>query len=97
MSEMFLTLSKAIDKRVWWEPIAHPLRQFERLSLELVRRLEERDTPMERLYDLSASEIGALVHSHRMGDKVLDYVRQFPGLDIQVKLLPITRTILKLN
>ena len=97
MSEMFLTLSKAIDKRVWWEPIAHPLRQFERLSLELVRRLEERDTPMERLYDLSASEIGALVHSHRMGDKVLDYVRQFPGLDIQVKLLPITRTILKVE
>ena len=97
MSETFLTLSKSIDKRVWWEPIAHPLRQFERLSLELVRRLEERDTPMGRLYDLSASEIGALVHSHRMGDKILDYVRQFPGLDIQVNLLPITRSILRVE
>ena len=52
---------------------------------------------MGRLYDLSASEIGALVHSHRMGDKILDYVRQFPGLDIQVNLLPITRSILRVE
>jgi activating signal cointegrator complex subunit 3 len=97
LSETFLTLSKAIDKRTWWEPICHPLRQFEKLPMELVRKLEERDVPMSKLYDFSAQQLGQLVRYKRMGDKLLDYIRQFPALDIQVKLLPITRTILKVE
>ena len=97
VAETLLTLSKSIDKRIWWEPYAHPLRQFANLNLDLVRKLEERDCQMTRLYDLSANEIGDLVHFKRMGDKILDYVRQFPALDISVKILPITRTILRVE
>merc|ERR1711871_1745695 len=97
LSETFLTLSKAIDRRTWWEPICHPLRQFEKLPMEIVRKLEERDAPMSKLYDFSAQQLGQLVRYKRMGDKLLDYIRQFPALDIQIKLLPITRTILKVE
>ena len=56
MAARMLTLCKCMDHRQWG--FEHPLRQFGRLPSELVDKLEARKTPLDRLKDMSADEIG---------------------------------------
>ena len=56
MAARMLTLCKCVDHRQWG--FEHPLRQFGRLPLELVEKLEARKATLDRLKDMSAEEIG---------------------------------------
>lgn len=53
-----LTLCKTVDQRLW--AFEHPLKQFGRLSHDVLRKLEEGKLKMERLRDMRADEIGEL-------------------------------------
>ena len=59
LAEQLLQLTKSIDKRAWWEPISHPLRQFtpRSLALELVRKLEVQNIHLDALCDMDSKEI----------------------------------------
>jgi len=54
MASRLLTLSKCVDRRLW--NFDHPLHQFPILKFETVKRLT--NFKMDRLRDMSASEIG---------------------------------------
>ena len=51
-----LTLSKTIECQMW--SFEHPLKQFHRLSTDIVDKLDSRNISLERLSDMTADEIG---------------------------------------
>ncbi|KAH6555344.1 hypothetical protein KP509_1Z263400 [Ceratopteris richardii] len=68
MTSLLLEYCKAVDHQIW--PHEHPLRQFEReLSPEILHKLEDRGTDLDKLYDMDEKEIGSLIR-HQHGGKV---------------------------
>ncbi len=52
-----LTLCKCLDHRLWM--FEHPLKQFgDRLSTEILNKLEMREASLSRLRDMTQDEIG---------------------------------------
>lgn len=68
-----------------------PLRQFKKLPDDVIRRIEKKDFPWERFYDLTHTEIGELVRMPKMGKTIHKYVHQLPKLELAVHIQPVTR------
>ncbi len=64
VSARLLTLCKALDHQQW--AFEHPLKQFGRLSPDVVSKLEARKTTLDRLRDMGAEEIGMMNESHNV-------------------------------
>lgn len=90
-----LDLCKMVDKRAWLS--MNPLRQFSTFPTEVIRKLERKDISWDRYYDLNPQELGELVGLPRSGKMIHKYVHQFPKLDIQAHVQPITRSMLKME
>uniref|UniRef100_A0A672JNQ1 Activating signal cointegrator 1 complex subunit 3 n=1 Tax=Salarias fasciatus TaxID=181472 RepID=A0A672JNQ1_SALFA len=95
LTDKTLNLCKMIDKRMWQS--MSPLRQFKKLPEEVIKKIEKKNFPFERLYDLNHNEIGELIRMPKMGKTIHKYVHQFPKLDLAVHLQPITRSTLKVE
>ena len=97
LAETLLTLSKAVDQRIW--PHQHTLRQFEAtLSPETLHKLEERKATVERLWDMSPSEIGSMLRLNTdVGRKVKACVEALPHLGLEATVQPITRSVLRVG
>ncbi|XP_077325657.1 U5 small nuclear ribonucleoprotein 200 kDa helicase [Lithobates pipiens] len=95
LTDKTLNLCKMIDKRMWQSMC--PLRQFKKLPEEVVKKIEKKNFPFERLYDLNHNEIGELIRMPKMGKNIHKYVHLFPKLDLSVHLQPITRSTLKVE
>uniref|UniRef100_A0AAY4ES98 Activating signal cointegrator 1 complex subunit 3 n=1 Tax=Denticeps clupeoides TaxID=299321 RepID=A0AAY4ES98_9TELE len=87
LTDKTMNLCKMIDKRMWQS--MSPLRQFRKLPEEVIKKIEKKNFPFERLYDLNHNEIGKFT--------IHKYVHQFPKLDLAVHLQPITRSTLKVE
>ncbi|EDV19743.1 uncharacterized protein TRIADDRAFT_51100 [Trichoplax adhaerens] len=90
-----LNLCKMIDRKMWQS--MNPLHQFKKIPVDLVRKIEKKDFPWERLFDLGHNEIGELIRKPKMGKTIYKYVHQFPRLDISAHIQPITRSMLKVE
>lgn len=75
-----------------WQSMT-PLRQFKKLPDDVIRRIEKKDFPWERFYDLGHSEIGELVRMPKMGKTIHKYVHQLPKLELAVHIQPVTRYV----
>ena len=95
LTEKTLNMSKMIDKRMWQSMC--PLRQFKKIPEEVVKKIEKRNIPWERFYDMEAHEIGELVRAPKLGKIVYKYIHQIPKLELTVHILPITRSTLKVE
>jgi activating signal cointegrator complex subunit 3 len=97
LAERFLTISKAIDKQLWWE--YSPLRQFAQLfpSEEVLRKLCDCGVPLDELCDLSATELGALVRHPSAGSYVRTALQSLPFVSVEASVQPVTRSILRLT
>jgi hypothetical protein len=86
LAERFLTLSKSIDKQLWWE--SSPLRQFSQLlpSEEVVRKLCDSGIPLDTLCDMSASDLGALVRHPSAGSVVRAALNSLPYLSVEASV-----------
>uniref|UniRef100_A0A673G4V8 U5 small nuclear ribonucleoprotein 200 kDa helicase n=1 Tax=Sinocyclocheilus rhinocerous TaxID=307959 RepID=A0A673G4V8_9TELE len=80
LTDKTLNLCKMIDKRMWQS--MSPLRQFRKLPEEVIKKIEKKNFPFERLYDLNHNEIGELIRMPKMGKTIHKYVHQFPKLDL---------------
>ncbi|OXB69903.1 UNVERIFIED_CONTAM: hypothetical protein H355_000249, partial [Colinus virginianus] len=70
LTDKTLNLCKMIDKRMWQSMC--PLRQFKKLPEEVVKKIEKKNFPFERLYDLNHNEIGA-----ETGSVFMDWYEKF--------------------
>nr|NVI75523.1 lethal (3) 72Ab [Cucujiformia] len=95
LADKSLALCKMVDKRMWQS--MSPLRQFRKMPEEIVRKIEKKNFPWERLYDLGPNEIGELIRVPKLGKTIHKYVHQFPKLELSTHIQPITRAMLKVE
>ena len=50
LADKALSLSKMVDRRMWQSMC--PLRQFKKIPVDVVKKIEKKNFPFERLYDL---------------------------------------------
>jgi len=55
--------------------------------------LEEREATIDKLVDMSSTEIGHFVNHPRTGEFISKLVKQFPKLDLSATIQPITRFV----
>ena len=73
-----------------WQSMT-PLRQFRKIHEEVVKKIEKKNLPFERLYDLNHNELGELIRVPKLGKQIHKYIHQFPKLELSVHIQPITR------
>uniref|UniRef100_A0A7S3QXY0 RNA helicase n=1 Tax=Dunaliella tertiolecta TaxID=3047 RepID=A0A7S3QXY0_DUNTE len=95
LTDKALALSKMVNHRQWGSQ--NPLRQFRGLPNEILTKLEKRDIPWERYYDMSSQELGELIRMPKYGKTLHRLVHQFPKLQLAAHVQPITRGLLKVD
>jgi pre-mRNA-splicing helicase BRR2 len=76
-----------------------PLRQFydKKLPIEVIKKIEKKNFPFERLYDLDPLEIGEFIGVPKSGKTIHKYVHLFPKLELSVHVQPITLAMLRVE
>ncbi|KAF8983689.1 hypothetical protein BGZ46_009737 [Entomortierella lignicola] len=94
VANILLSLGKSVEKKMW--SFEHPLAQFG-LPRDIITKLEARTHPpsIEDMRDMTVNEIGELVRFHRMGQTISKCVDQFPLLQMDAQVAPITRNVLR--
>jgi pre-mRNA-splicing helicase BRR2 len=95
LSRKALDLCKMVEKRIWLS--MSPLRQFKSFPMEVIRKLERIDIPWDRYFDLDAQYLGEMVKSPKSGPLIYKYIHQFPRLEMEPFVQPITRSMLKIE
>ncbi|XP_032222645.2 U5 small nuclear ribonucleoprotein 200 kDa helicase-like isoform X1 [Nematostella vectensis] len=95
LADKALCLSKMIDKRMWLSMT--PLRQFKKIPMEVIKKIEKKEFPWERYYDLGPNEIGELVHMPKLGKTLHKLVHQLPKMELATHIQPITRSTLSVE
>ena len=95
LADRVLNFCKMIDRRMWLAQT--PLRQFNGIPEDIIKKIEKKDFPWERFYDLQPQEIGELVRFPKMGKMIHRFVHQFPRLELSAHVQPITRTVLRVE
>lgn len=67
------------------------------INVDLLRRLEKKEFPWERMCDLNPNELGELVRNPKVGKHIHQLVHQLPKLDLQCHVQPITRSLVKME
>ncbi len=63
----------------------------------MLGKIEKKDLAWERYYDLSATELGDLIRVPKYGKSLHKFVHQFPRLELQAHVQPITRSVIKVS
>jgi pre-mRNA-splicing helicase BRR2 len=98
VAERCLSFCKMIDRRMW--STQSPLRQFlkfKKIPEEVVKKLEKKDFNLDRLYELNSQQIGELIRYPALGKTIYAHVHQFPRLQLEAQVQPITRTLLRVE
>ncbi|XP_050739858.1 activating signal cointegrator 1 complex subunit 3-like [Eriocheir sinensis] len=95
MAGRLLTMAKMLELQMWH--FESPLRQFHRLTQEVVDKIEDRRLTIEKIRDMDHREIGKMLRHERMGHEVKAAAWQFPFLNMEAVTQPITRTVLRVR
>ena len=95
MAEKAHYLVKMVQRKMLWNWT--PLRQFRSVSNDILLKIEKKNLAWEHYYDLSSQEIGELVRAPKQGKTLTKLIHQFPKLELAVCVLPITRSVLKVE
>lgn len=93
-SKVMLDICKSIEKRIW--AFDHPLLQFD-LPDFVQRNIKEKRPSMDILFDMTSSELGELVHNHKMGKKLHNIISRFPKIDVDAEIFPITSNVMRVH
>jgi pre-mRNA-splicing helicase BRR2 len=92
---LLLDMCKMVERRMWKS--MSPLRQFPKIRSDIIQRAERKEFPWYRYFDLDAAELGELLGLPKSGQYIESLVHKFPRLDLQAHVLPLTRSLLKIN
>ncbi|XP_065316283.1 activating signal cointegrator 1 complex subunit 3-like [Gordionus sp. m RMFG-2023] len=90
-----LNLAKVVDLRCW--SFESSLRQFSVLNQVILEKLEDKRLTIDKLRDMEATEIGHMVQNIKMGPTIQQLAMNFPLLQMDAILQPITRSILRIR
>jgi antiviral helicase SLH1 len=93
---VLLQLCKSIERQIW--SYQHPLHQFD-LPQPILRNLDEKNETLtiEAMRDMEPSEIGAMVHNHKMGLTITKLLNNFPTLSVEAEIAPLNRDVLRIR
>ncbi|KAG6330761.1 hypothetical protein ID866_8327, partial [Astraeus odoratus] len=74
-----------------------PLRQFKGVPQEVIRKAEGKQFPWYRYFDLTPPELGELIGIPNAGRLVHRLVHNFPNLQLQAQVQPITRSLIRID
>ena len=89
-----LDLCKMVERRMWRSMT--PLRQFKNVPSNVVNKAERKEFPWYRYFDLQPAELGELLGLPNEGRRIHRLVHQFPKLELQALVQPITRSLLRI-
>ncbi|PAV56692.1 hypothetical protein WR25_04976 isoform F [Diploscapter pachys] len=95
LAQKVLSLCKMVTARQWQS--LNPLHQFKKIPAEVVRSIDKKNISFDRLYDLDQHQLGDLIKMPKMGKPLYKFIRQFPKLEMQTLIQPITRTTLRIE
>lgn len=109
LAQRALAAAKMVDYRQWQS--ASPLRQFKRegaagaapgssaaaLPDEVLRRLERKDIPWDRFYDMKPGDLGELVRIPKMGRAIHRLIHAIPRVELSARVQPLTRSLLRFD
>ena len=97
ITHTLLNLAKCVDWQLW--PSEHPLCQMpSMLSHDILDKLRYReDLTLDRLEEMDEHEVGRIINYQRGGAVVKKCARQFPYLELNPSVQPITRTVLRVR
>jgi antiviral helicase SLH1 len=91
-------MSLAVEKRMW--PFVNPMAQFTDLHRDVLHNLSiwaDHLTPFE-LAQYNPKDLGALIHmNHIHGGALLKAAKQFPHVDLSVRVRPLTAELLRIQ
>eukprot|EP00056_Hartaetosiga_gracilis_P020004 m.17114 g.17114 ORF g.17114 m.17114 type:complete len:2059 (+) comp8097_c0_seq2:2-6178(+) len=91
-----LTMSKAVDKRLWWN-FNTPLRQLGNyLKQEVYGKIESKNFSLYDLLETEADDIGHMLRHVKIGEKVQRAARMIPLVELEATIRPVTRTVLRI-
>jgi pre-mRNA-splicing helicase BRR2 len=90
-----LDMCKMVERRMWGSMT--PLRQFKGVPVDVIRKSEAKQFPWYRYFDLSPPEIGELIGLPNAGRLVHRLVHNFPKLQLQAQVQPITRSLIRID
>ena len=90
-----LNIAKAVSARQWTSQT--PLRQFSSLDPMVLHKMERKDIPFERYYDLSIGEFGELVKNPMLGKRLYKLVHNLPRLHVDAEIRPLTCAVVRLH
>ncbi|XP_055382886.1 activating signal cointegrator 1 complex subunit 3 [Condylostylus longicornis] len=90
-----LAISKMFEKQMWEHET--PLRQFTCLGPEIIEKIENRGISILALREMDSKEIGIFLRNQRYGSLVSKCAHEFPMVEIEANLQPITRTVLRIR
>ncbi|KAK9768510.1 putative steryl acetyl hydrolase mug81 [Basidiobolus ranarum] len=96
VTAVLLSINKSIDKKMW--SFEHPLTQLG-LNRELLQKLDAQPhrISIEEMREMTPNELGELVRHVRMGTTIAHFVDQFPVLELDASIAPITRNVLRVQ
>lgn len=97
LAKKALNLCKMVDRRQWLSMT--PLRQIKngQLSSDVLRKLENKDFPFERLADLNPQELGELIRIPKLGKVLHSQVHLFPKVELSVNAVPLSRELMRMD
>ena len=90
-----LTLCKMVERKLWLSQ--SPLRQFKGVPETIVRKLEKKEIPWDRYYDLKPQDLAELVKLPKMGKTLHRLVHQVPRVELSAHVQPVSRGLLKVD
>lgn len=93
-SKAILSICKSVDRRMW--AFDHPLAQFD-LPQHVLKNIRAKNPSIETLRDLSAPELGDLVHNASSGKTLYRLLSRFPYIGIDSEIFPITSNVVRMH
>ncbi|CCG83995.1 protein of unknown function [Taphrina deformans PYCC 5710] len=95
VARLALDMCKMVERSLW--STRSPLAQFRECPTDVLRKLERREFAWSRYFDLDPQEVGELTGDSRSGRLVHRLVHQFPRLQVNANVQPITRSLLRVE
>lgn len=95
LASRLLMVSKMFERQMW--DFESPLRQFHILPLNIIEKIENRGFSIYALREMDSKEIGQILHNQKLASTVSRCAEEFPMLDIDASLQPITRLVLRIR
>lgn len=90
-----LMMCKMFERQMW--DFETPLRQFTRISFDLISKIEAKGLSIQTIRDMDPKEVGEIIHNQRSGAHIVKCAQEIPMINIDATLHPITRTVLRIR